>query len=415
MKNSYIVGGLVVVVIIGGIVWYMGQGSTPAPTTQVQTPISQTPQAPAPTPTVTPTPTPKPVVTPAAPKPVSVSISNMAFSPGVVLGIISLLILPDLNTPQALAQTTSDNSIYFVIAAVPDAYEGQYFSYDFCYLAGHKEVQPCGSSMGPNPKNVVGGNPPYTFYLPAGSNLPLGLFLNQNGLLAGKAAQGTGANFGPNRPTWKLYEFTVCVKAIASKDVCQKTFMHVHKKPNDQAKPAEPNNGGADQTLHDRVLEWFHNGIITMQHIAQGGIDFINWLFNIPPLPKNAVTPLPEVPAGKTLPKMPYTPPPPLIQKGFNGSYNATLKFCINSAFGNPPSCSSSNGVITISNNAISGGGLSGNIDPQGNLVNGKYNDGQGATFPVKGVVLLNRQFTLNKQPVIPENQSGVNITWAVQ
>lgn len=342
-------------------------------------------------------------------KPILISVT------GAIFGVASFLVLTKSNAPQALAQTPSGSSIYFVVAAIPDAYEGQYFSYDFCYLTGHKEAKPCGSSLGPNPKNILGGSPPYTFYLPAGSSLPLGLFLNQNGLLAGNVAQGTGGNFGPNGPTWRQYEFTVCVKAIASKDACQKTSMRVHKKPDDQVKPAEPTMGGG-QTPYDRVAEWFRNGVITLQHITQGGIDFINWLFHIPMLPKNAPVPLPEVPEGTVPPKVRnMPPPPPSIQKGFNGSYNATVTFCINSAFGNPPSCDSSNGIVTITNNIISGGGLSGSIDSQGNLINGKYDDGQGGVFTVKGVISLDKQSTLNKSPMIPDNQSGVNITWTIK
>ena len=85
MKTSYVVGIVVIVVlIIGGIIWYMGQNSTPTttyqqPSTMTQPDQTQPPSAATPAPA-----TPTPSATSATPQPVSVAISNMAFNPGQI-------------------------------------------------------------------------------------------------------------------------------------------------------------------------------------------------------------------------------------------------------------------------------------------------------------------------------------------
>jgi len=82
MKTSYIVGAVVVILIIVGAVWFMGQSYTP-PATSEQPPM-QMPAGQTQTPTQTTTAAPAPVTTPTTPQAVSVAISNFTFSPGQI-------------------------------------------------------------------------------------------------------------------------------------------------------------------------------------------------------------------------------------------------------------------------------------------------------------------------------------------
>jgi plastocyanin len=82
MKTSYIVGAVVVVVIIIGAIWFMGQSYTPSATTQQ--PPMQMPTGQTQTSSQTTTTAPAPVTTPTTPQTASVAISNFTFSPNQI-------------------------------------------------------------------------------------------------------------------------------------------------------------------------------------------------------------------------------------------------------------------------------------------------------------------------------------------
>ncbi len=101
----------------------------------------------------------------------------------------------------------------------------------------------------------------------------------------------------------------------------------------------------------------------------------------------------------------------------FNRGYLISRTFCINSALGNPPDCNTMNGGhMTVRNSFLSGDDttLTGNVGNDGAFT-GKYNDQQGVSFDVTGQFSTIAQFKLRKQPVLPDNQNGVNITWTFQ
>jgi plastocyanin len=80
MKTSYIVGAVVVLIVIVGAIWFMGQSYMPPATSQqppVQMPTDQTQTPPQTT-------TSAPAGTPTSPQPVSVAISNFTFSPNQI-------------------------------------------------------------------------------------------------------------------------------------------------------------------------------------------------------------------------------------------------------------------------------------------------------------------------------------------
>ncbi len=81
MKTSYIVGGVVAIVIIGALVWFWGQSPNSSPTQtspqNTTNSVSVDTQTTAPVPSVTPPAS-------ATPQPVSVAISNFAFNPSQV-------------------------------------------------------------------------------------------------------------------------------------------------------------------------------------------------------------------------------------------------------------------------------------------------------------------------------------------
>ncbi len=101
----------------------------------------------------------------------------------------------------------------------------------------------------------------------------------------------------------------------------------------------------------------------------------------------------------------------------FNRGYLISRTFCINSVLGNPPDCNTMNGGhMMVRNGFLSGDDptLTGNVGNDGAFV-GKYNDQQGVSFDVVGQFSLIAQFKLRKQPVLPDSQGGVNITWTFQ
>jgi len=100
---------------------------------------------------------------------------------------------------------------------------------------------------------------------------------------------------------------------------------------------------------------------------------------------------------------------------GYTATYVGTRTFCINSVLGNPPSCGTANVVVTVSSDGsvTDGAGLTGTVDSNGNF-DGTYSYG-GSTWTVTGTFSTTAPFQLKKQPVLPTDESGVNITWDLQ
>ena len=68
--------------------------------------------------------------------------------------------------------------------------------------------------------------------------------------------------------------------------------------------------------------------------------------------------------------------------------------------------------TVTVVNSVVSdGGSLSGTVDASG-IFTGVYADPSFVKASVTGTFSNTASFTLQKQPVIPNNQSGYNVMW---
>jgi PKD repeat protein len=158
--------------------------------------------------------------------------------------------------------------------------------------------------------------------------------------------------------------------------------------------------------------------------------------FNLKPPPKSlSVTMGPdagssrvEIRCGNKLPKsrLLYNKgPKPVKSSGgggggtkgpFDGTYACKQTLCINAthsqAQGVVPDCSSGNITVTVVNGQVSDGGfLSGTVDAAG-VFTGTYSDPSFVKADVTGTFSTSAVFTLEKQPVVPNNQAGYNVKW---
>ncbi len=283
---------------------------------------------------------------------------------------------------------------------------------------------------------ATGGTLPYSCALQAGSTMPTGLSISTDCVIS-----GTPEALASGTPMRISTPFSVVMTDSADSPASAVTELHittVEQKPTLTIETGTCTEGtaceisvsvtGGTSPYHfmfdtfaggspplGSTVDLF-TGTVTIPATASGGpFNFGICVVDLVGASDCSTTTVTITPSTTT------TPPPDGGDDdgSFDGTYAGTQTFCINSALGGSPSCGDSSTAITVSNGNVttndsecpSGYCLTGTVD-SGGTFDGTYKVADGTTWPVTGDFDTTSQFTLDKDPVIPDSQSGVNIRW---